>query len=163
MKTNILALPVLGSLMVLTACGEPASPDVLKNRVAQHMASDQACNNSASVEYLPNGARVSFPESVLFTIGRADLNPCGQSAMANVIEAMLNPGIMQVVIEPSADIEASYYGLARQRTETLKAMISKAAFVPYEPPVLVQVSSTGSAGVWGVVLTAASAGQQHGS
>ena len=96
MKAIILAMPALGALLALTACGEPLSTDVLKARVADHMASDPVCNKRANVEYLPDGARVSLPDNALFIVGRAELNPCGQYTMASVIEAMLNTDIMQV-------------------------------------------------------------------
>lgn len=159
MKAIILAMPVLGALLALTACGEPLSTDVLKARVADHMASDPVCNKRANVEDLPDGARVSLPDNALFIVGRAELNPCGQYAMASVIEAMLNTDIMQVVIEPTGDIDAPYYGLARQRAEVLQGMISKVAFVPFHRPIPIQMKSTGSA-AWGIVLTVANSSQQ---
>jgi hypothetical protein len=157
MKSNILAAPMLGTLLVLVACGEPPSGDILRARIADRMASNQVCNR-ASVEYFPNGARISLPDSALFIIGRAELNPCGQYEVASIIETMLNTGNMQITIEPTGDIEAPYYGLARQRAEILKELFSNVAFVPFHPPVLVQVKSTGS-GVWGIVLTAANSSQ----
>jgi len=158
MKTTIRAIPALAAVLLLAACGEPSSPDVLNARVAARMAPDQGCSNGTSIEYLPDGARINLPDSALFTIGRADLSPCGQYAMAGAVEAMLKPGIMLVVIEPGGDVEAPYAGLARQRADTLKAVFAKASFPPYQPPILVQSTPSGSGriGVWGIVLTVAS-------
>ena len=156
MTANIRATPALTALLLLAACGEPSSPEVLNTRVAESMAPDQLCNTKASVEYLPNGARISMPDGALFTIGKSDLSACGQYAMTSAVQAMLDPGIMQVVIEPGGDIEASYAGLARQRADIMKAMFTNVGFVSFQPPVLVQTNSAAPAGVWGVVLTVAS-------
>jgi len=155
LKATIRATPVLTALLLLTACGEPSSSAMLHARVSARMAPDQPCNTKASIQYLPDGARISIPDSALFTIGRADLSACGQYAMSGAIEAMLDPGIMQVVIEPGGDLEAPYAGLVRQRADTLTAVFTKASFVPYQPPVPVQTRAAGQTGVWGVVLTVA--------
>ncbi len=96
-----------------------------------------------------------MPDSALFTIGRADLSACGRYTMASAVEAMLDPSIMQIVIQPSGDIGAPYAGLARQRATTLQGMFTDAGFVPYQPPVVVQSNAAGPIGVWGVVLTVA--------
>jgi hypothetical protein len=155
LKAVVRATPVLAALLLLAACGEPASPDVLNARVAARMAPDQPCNTKASVQYLPDGARISMPDSALFTIGRAELSDCGQYAMSSAIEAMLDPGIMQVVIEPGGDLETPYAGLVRQRADTLTGVFRKASFPPYQPPIPIQTKAAGQIGVWGVVLTVA--------
>jgi hypothetical protein len=153
MNHQMRALPALVALLLLSACGGPSSTDVLNTRVSRRMAPDLLCNKTVRVEYLPNGARISMPDSALFTVGRADLSACGRYAMASAVEAMLDPGIMQVVIEPSGDIEASYAGLARRRADALKGMFTNAGFDPFQPPVLVQPTSSSPIGVWGVELT----------
>ena len=155
LKAIVRATPVLAALLLLTACGEPSSSDTLHARVARRSIPDQQCNMKASVQYLPDGARISMPDSALFTIGRAELSACGQYAMSSAVEAMLDPGIMQVVIEPGGNLEAPYAGLVRQRADTLTAVFTKASFVPYQPPVPVQTKSVGQTGIWGVVLTVA--------
>ena len=153
MRANNLAAPALASLFLLAACGEPSSPDVLKARVAQHMATNQDCDSQANVQYLPNGARITMPDRALFIIGRAELSPCGQYAMASTIQAMLSSAVMRVEIEPGGDIEAPYAGLVGRRADALETMFAKSAFVPYQPPILIQSDPAGPAGVWGVVLT----------
>ena len=116
------------------------------------MSLSMQIRNAASVLPEPVGAemRVGFPARM---DGRADLSACGRYAMASAVEAMLDPGIMQVVIEPSGDIEAPYAGLARRRADALKGMFTNAGFDPFQPPVLVQPTSSSPIGVWGVVLT----------
>lgn len=155
LKAIVRAMPVLTAVLLLTACGEPSSPDTLHARVAARVVPDQQCNAKASVEYLPDGARISMPDSALFTTGRPELSACGQYAISSAVEAMLDPGIMQVVIEPGGDLDAPYAGLVRQRADTLTAVFRKASFVPYQPSVPVQTKSVGQTGIWGVVLTVA--------
>ena len=148
MKAIILATPALGALLALTACGEPLSTDVLKARVADHVASDPVCNKRANVEYLPRWCQgqLAGQRPIHRRQGRAQ--SVRSVPMASVIEAMLNTDIMQVVIEPTGDIDTPYYGLARQRAEVLQGMISKVAFVPFHRPIPIQMKSTGSA-AWG--------------
>jgi hypothetical protein len=153
MKSNSHAMPALAVFLLLTACSELSSSDVLNSRVSDRMAPAQPCNKTVSVEYLPTGARISMPDSTLFTLGRPDLSPCGQYAMASAVQAMLAPRIVQVVIEPGGDIEAPYNGLAQQRAETLKRTFTNVGFVPFQPPPLVQSTPGPQIGVWGVVLT----------
>src|SRR5215469_8157944 len=131
MKANILAAPALASLFFLSACGEPSSPDVLNARVAQRMATNQECDSKATVQYLPDGARITMPDDALFITGRDELSPCGQYAMASAIEAMLSSAIMRVEIEPGGNIDAPYAGLVSQRADVLGTMFAKSAFVPY--------------------------------
>ena len=154
LKAVISPVPAITALMLLTACSQPSSSDDLNARVSARMTPTQPCNAKASVQYLPDGARISMSDSALFTIGRADLSACGQYAMSGAIEAMLDPGIMRVVIEPGGDLGAPYANLVRQRSDTLTAVFTKASFIPYQPPVLVQTKAVGQAGVWGIVLTA---------
>ena len=155
LKAAIRPMVATTTLLLLTACSEPSSSDDLNARVGAHMTPNQPCNAKASVQYLPDGARISMPDSALFTIGRADLSACGQYAMSGAIEAMLDPGIMQVVIEPGGDLEAPYANLVRRRADTLTEVFTKASFVPYQPPVPVQTKAVGQTGIWGVVLTVA--------
>jgi hypothetical protein len=155
LKSIARAMPALAALLLLAACGEPSSSSVLDTRVAARMAPAQPCNAQARVEYLPNGARISMPDSALFTIGRPELSTCGQYAMASAVEAMLDPSIMQVVIEPGGDLDAPYAGLVRQRVGALKGIFAKASFPPYQPPIPVQTKDVGPGGTWGVVLMVA--------
>jgi len=149
------ATPALGALLLLSACGEPSSLEVLNRRAAASMSPDQPCNSAASVQYLPNGARISLPDSALFVVGRSDLSACGQYALSSAVQAMLAQRIMQVIIEPAGDINAPYAGLAREKADRVKGVFSNVGFVSDQPPVLVQPSAGASTGVWGVMLTIA--------
>ena len=136
MKAAIHGVTMLAALL-LAACSEPPPVQVLNSRVSARMSPVQPCNRPASVEYLPNGARISIPDTALFTVGRTDLSPCGEYAVASAVEAMLDPRIMQIVIEPGGDINAPDAFLPRERVGSLRALLSNPAFVPAPSPVLV--------------------------
>ena len=151
MKAAIHSVTMLAALL-LAACSEPPAVQVLNDRVTASMSPAQPCNGPASVEYLPNGARIRIPDTALFTVGRTDLSPCGGYAMASVVEAMLDPRIMQVVIEPGGDINAPDAFLPRERVGVLRASFSNPGFLPTQPAVLVQPAAVPSR-VWGILLT----------
>jgi hypothetical protein len=150
MKAAIHGVTMLAALL-LAACSEPPPVQVLNSRVSARMSPVQPCNRPASAEYLPNGARISIPDTALFTVGRTDLSPCGEYAVASAVEAMLDPRIMQIVIEPGGDINAPDAFLPRERVGSLRALLLNPAFVPAPSPVLVQPAATPSR-VWGIVL-----------
>src|SRR5689334_14764287 len=97
---------MLTALLLLTACSGPPRPQVLAHRLAETMTLQKPCTGQAGIEYLPNGARITLPDTELFLVGRTDISPCGQYALASVVEAMLDPRIMQIVIEPGGDINS---------------------------------------------------------
>src|SRR5581483_564650 len=100
------------------------------------------------------GARVRMPDTSLFVVGRTDLSNCGQYAISSVVEAMLDPRITQVVVEPAGDINAPEAFLPRERAENIRGLLSHAGFVRAQPSVLVQPAS-GPSGSWGIVLVVA--------
>lgn len=154
MTTSIFVVPTLAALLLLGACSEPSSTAVLQNRVTTTVIPSQSCNRPDQVEYLPDGARIGVPDTSLFVIGRADLSDCGRYTLTGVVEAMLNPAIMQVVVQPAGNVNAPEALLLRERTATVRAFMSNAGFTGTQPPVLVQ-PSTGPDGNWGIVLAVA--------
>jgi hypothetical protein len=157
MNASIFAAPTLTALLLLAACSEPSSTVVLQSRATTTIRPSQSCTRQDHVEYLPNGALIAVPGDSLFVIGRADLSDCGRYTLTDIVESMLNPAIMQVVIQPTGDVNAPEALLLRQRAATVQAFLSNAGFTRTQPPVLVQ-PSPGPAGNWGIVL--AVAGQQ---
>jgi hypothetical protein len=145
-------LPVIAIVLVLGACSKP-STQVLADRVAASLTPAEPCNRDASIENLPNGTRVRLPEASLFVNGKADLTACGQYALASVTQAMLAPPIMQVVIEPDADMNAPGSYVSAQRADTVRKMLSNVGFIFTQPPVLVQPPAVPSPGTLGIVLT----------
>ena len=153
MKSSMYVAPALTALLLLTACSEPRSAHILNSRVTASMTRAQPCDSSERVEYLSNGARITMPDTALFVVGRTDISQCGQYALASAIQAMLDPRIVQVVIEPGGDVNSPEAYLPRERTARLTAMLSDVGFVPSQPPVLVQPAPAPPAGIWGIVFT----------
>jgi hypothetical protein len=152
MKTTQL-VPAFAALLALAACSEPSSTQTLSDRVTTGLNPTQVCNRQANIEYLPNGTRISFPASFLFVSGRADLTGCGQYAVASVTQAMLDPRIMQVAIEPEANLQGQESNLTLQRTGRLKGLLTNVGFTQTQPPVLVQPAAIQTQDVFGIVLT----------
>ena len=146
------ALAVAVPLCVAACATEPSSLQMLQRRAAASMDPAQTCNQMASVQYLPGGARIAAPDTSLFTPGRTDLSECGQYILASIVQAMLDPRIMQVVIEPGGDINGPDAFLPRERAVTVQAFLSKPGIFAGQPPVMVQAATTPSRS-WGIVLT----------
>ena len=139
-------------LLALAACSEPSSTQVLSSRIPVTLTQSQPCNRPVSVEYLLDGARIRFPESHIFLTGSTELSPCGSYALAGVTEAMLDPRIMQVVIEPQSSAGAPATDYALQRADTVQRVLSNVGFTRRQPPVLVQPATSPSPGALGIVL-----------
>jgi len=156
MRASSGAVAALMSLLLVVACAQPSNGPIFQSRIATAMTPEQPCNRVASVQYVPAGARIEVPADALFLPGKADLTQCGQIAMTSAIQAMLDPRIMYVAIEPYGDVDAPYALLARQRADRLRGFFSNVGFTGSQPPVAVQPAVTPNA--WGVVLTAADRG-----
>jgi len=155
MKT---AAPVRAALLALGACGEPSSTQTLQTRVTTTLTPANTCNSQASVEYLPDGARIRLPDT-LFLAARSELTGCGQYAVASVTQAMLNPSIMQVIVETD-DSGAAGSMLSLRRAETVRSLLTNVGFAPAQPPVVVQPAPTPSQGAVGIVLQVAASNSQ---
>jgi hypothetical protein len=148
MRTYIPAI-----LLALGACSGQSSTQVLSSRISAGLDQTMPCNRPADIEFLQDGATIRFPETMLFLTGRTDLSPCGRYALASVIQAMLDPRIMQVVIEPQSSAAASPSEFALLRAATVQRTLSHVAFTQGQPPVLVQPALTPSPGLLGIVLS----------
>lgn len=133
-------------LLAVSACsGGPSNTQVLSNRITARLTQVEPCNRPVSIEYLKNGVRVHFQETALFVDGQATLTACGQYAVASVTQAMLDPAIMQVMVEPGDPSSA----LSLQRSEAVRKMLSNVGL--RQPPVLIGI--TPSSGGLGILLT----------
>jgi hypothetical protein len=141
-----------GILLSMAGCSEPSSSTMLQMRAESSLGSAQPCQGTVRTENLPNGVRVLVPESALFLVGQTAISACGQYLLVGIVEAMLDPRIMQIVVEPSADINAPDAYVARERTGVLRQRLSNAGFVPGQPPVAVQPNPASSTHTWGVAL-----------
>jgi hypothetical protein len=122
------------------------------------MSQTEPCAYPVNVGPLPNGTSIRLPDAALFLSGRPDLSPCGQYTLASVVQAMLDPHIMQVVIEPEAGATAGSSPLSLQRADTVKAMLSNVGFTQKQPPVVVQPAATPAPGTLGINLIVAASG-----
>jgi hypothetical protein len=154
MKATAPVVPTLAALLLLGACSEPSNTQVLQARATAIRIPSDACNPLQSIDYLPNGVRIRLTDTGLFVIGRPDLSDCGRLALSDVVEAMLNPRIMQVVVEPGGDINMPEALLLRERAATVQAFLTNAGFTGTQPPVLVQPAVDPSRN-WGIVLAVA--------
>jgi len=150
--------PALVIALTLGACSEPSDTQLLAGRVAASLDPAETCNRLASIEYLPNGTRIRLTEATLFVSGTTDLTACGEYALASVVEAMLDPRIMQVVIEPESGVGGPGSSLSLQRADTVRGLLSVAGFTPAQPPVVVQPAAVPSQGALGIVLAVAGSG-----
>ena len=154
MKASAFVVPTLMALLLLGACSEPSNTQVVQKRVTAIRIPSETCNPVQSIDYLPDGVRIRLADSGLFIIGRPDLSDCGRLALGNVVEAMLNPRLMQVVVEPGGDINMPEALLLRERAATVQAFFTNAGFTGTQPPVLVQPAVDPSRN-WGIVLAVA--------
>jgi flagellar motor protein MotB len=73
----------------------------LGQRMQVLLAPDIAAGR-AGLEQLPDGARVTLPERMLFPPGRDELDDKGRFLLASVIQGLLDPGILRIdVTEPA--------------------------------------------------------------
>jgi flagellar motor protein MotB len=73
----------------------------LGQRMQVLLAPDIAAGR-VGLEQLPDGARVTIPEKLLFPRGSAELDDRGRFVLASVIQGLLDPGILRIdVAEPA--------------------------------------------------------------
>lgn len=90
--SSVLCLP-----LVLGACASENPPSDLASRLDWNL-SNGITARQATVERLPDGARVTFPETALFPGAGSGLSPQGEYRVVSVVESLLAPAIMQVQV-----------------------------------------------------------------
>jgi hypothetical protein len=157
MRARVLAAPVLATLLALAACAQPSNTATLQSRADLRLTQAEPCNRMATIEYLPDGVRFQVPQAALFVPGSTNLNDCGRYTLSSMMEAMLDPALIQVIIEPDPEYLTAGYILPQQRAETVRAFFTDAGFTRRQPPVLVQPATTQSTGaLWITMSTATS-------
>jgi hypothetical protein len=84
----------LAPLLIL-GCTAERSAGNLGDRLQAELGSELA-NGRASLERLPDGARVTFGDQTLFPTGGAELDAGGRFALTSFVEALLAPALLQV-------------------------------------------------------------------
>ncbi len=138
MKASAFVIPTLAALLLLGACSEPSNTQVIQNRATAIRIPSQTCNPMQVIEYLPDGVRIRLADTGLIYIGRPDLSDCGRLALGIVVVAMLNPRLMQVLVEPGGVINMRVAFLLRERAASVQALFTIVGFTGTQPPVLVQ-------------------------
>lgn len=96
------ALSVLA--LLLGGCAGERSPRDLGDRLQTELAPELA-NGGATLERLPDGARVAFPDQTLFSAGGAELDTRGRFILTSLAQGLLAPPLLQVdVAGPAAPL-----------------------------------------------------------
>lgn len=88
-------------VLLVGGCANENSPQNLGNRLQAELRPELA-NGSATLERLPDGARVTLPDQTLFPAGGAELDARGRFVLASLVEALLAPALLEVDIAGSA-------------------------------------------------------------
>jgi hypothetical protein len=84
-------------------------------------------------------------------MNQTELTECGQFVLTSVTESMLDPKMMQVVIE-QANPSPALSSLPRERAEMLKTMLSHVGFTADQPALVLDPASKELAGRWAIRL-----------
>jgi outer membrane protein OmpA-like peptidoglycan-associated protein len=85
----------LALFLLLTGCADGRLPRDLNGRLQRELAPELA-SGGATLEQLPDGARVTVADQTLFPTGGTALDTKGRLALASLVEALLAPALLQV-------------------------------------------------------------------
>jgi len=140
-------MAVVWPVVLAAGCaGGPGSPGSHLDARMQQGLAPQAAMHQASVQSLPDGARVTLAEDRLFAPGSADLNAQGRYLLASVIEGLLDPRLMEIQLTP-APATAAY--LQQARVESVRRF-----FVDFAlgPTLATSVAAPGSAQAFAITV-----------
>lgn len=120
----------LGLMPLIAGCaacsGIGATADLLGDRMQVQLRHDIAAGR-VTLEQLPDGTRVTLVEPTLFARDRGELDDKGRTVLTNVIQALLNPALLQIEVGQSA---APPPGLQAQRVEAVTKYFKAARLGP---------------------------------
>jgi hypothetical protein len=91
-------------VLLLAGCAGERSPRDLGDRLQTELAPELA-NGGATLERLPDGARVTFADQTLFPAGGTELDANGRFVLASFTQGLLAPPLLQVdVAGPAAPL-----------------------------------------------------------
>jgi hypothetical protein len=134
---------LLSPMLLAVACSswpgaEPAAQD-LGQRLQARLAPDIAAGR-ATLEQLPDGARVTLVDQSLFPGGGAQLDDAGRDVLTRVIQGLLAPRILRIVVAESpttqADLQDAQTGAVTQYFQDygLGSVLQPATPQPGTPP-----------------------------
>jgi hypothetical protein len=93
---------LLCPLLAVAACAsqQASSTQNLNDRLQRRLATDTAAGR-VIVEPLPDGARVTLVEQVLYPRGGSTMDDQGINVLTHVVQALLDPSLLQITIAGS--------------------------------------------------------------
>jgi hypothetical protein len=95
---------ICGVLLLPVACSSSPSPERIAGDLTQRLdvlLAPELASGQAGVQRLPDGARVTLADGTVFSVGGATLNDKGRYTVASVIEALLEPRLLQIEVAGS--------------------------------------------------------------
>jgi hypothetical protein len=92
----------LALLLVLAGCAGGRVPRELSQRLQWELGPELA-NGGATLERLPDGARVTLADQTLFPADRAVLDTRGRYVLASLVQGLLAPDLLQVDVTGPAE------------------------------------------------------------
>jgi len=131
-----LALQLL-AVLALAACSslQTQATQDLNARLQQRLAPDIAAGR-AIVEPLPDGARITLVEQVLYPRGGSVMDEQGVNVLTGIVQSLVDPSLLQITIAGSPGTP-EYVRAARRRAvqeELAPAMLGNAMQPGLAPP-----------------------------
>ncbi|HEX4171526.1 MAG TPA: hypothetical protein VHY82_03515 [Acetobacteraceae bacterium] len=86
---------LFGLVLLLAGCADERSPRDLGDRLQTELAPELA-NGDATLERLPDGARVTLADQTLFPVGGTKLGERGRFVLSSLVEGLLAPPLLTV-------------------------------------------------------------------
>ncbi len=144
----------LSPMLLIAGCasfsGIGCTAQVLEDRMQTQLKSDIAAGQ-VTLEQLPDGTRVTIVEQSLYPDGRTELDDKGRNVLTKVIQALLNPALLQIAV---ADLPATQADLQGPRVQSVTQYFKDAGLEPaLQPPAPQQETAPDSAGTAAQGLT----------
>jgi hypothetical protein len=134
-RTGGLAV-LISTLLLMTACGssgQSGTAQRLERRLETQMAPDIAAHR-ATVQSLPDGARVTLLDATLFPNNADTLDNRISDPRANIVEALLDPSLLRIQVADSSTLPVNQRDTrVRNVTEYLQVAGLGASVEPTEP------------------------------
>jgi hypothetical protein len=130
----------LGAILLLAGCtgsGPHQSARVLQHRLQANLA-PEISSRQASIQKLPDGARVTLSDAALFAPGQSDLDTSGRFTIASLAESLLDPRLMQVDVAGPASVPA---GVQQAKAQSITAYLQDYVAAPPLPVAAVPPSA----------------------
>ncbi|MBV9250772.1 MAG: hypothetical protein JO227_16170 [Acetobacteraceae bacterium] len=145
LSRHVANVALIGAVAACSAQGTQQSAQELSRRLTERLQ-PQINAGQAAVSPLQDGARVQLSDRVLFPPGGRDLNGEGRYALSSVTEGLLNPGLMNLLIQPAESNAVGQVGsLAWSRAQTLEAFYKEGPFLAFPLASVTLDSTPGSA------------------